>query len=141
MQDQAAFIGRECLAFSIRKLNRMITAIYDEALAAAGIQTSQFNVLVAASNCPASRPSELAKILAMDESTLSRNVERMCAKKLLRREADDDRRSHRITVTAKGLAVIGAAYPAWRKAQEEASRLLVQQGFAAIRSALKKPPV
>jgi DNA-binding MarR family transcriptional regulator len=137
MNDAAKRIGGHCIGFRVRMLNRVITSIYDEALTGAGVKTPQFNVLVAVSNHSGMRPSELAKILAMDESTLSRNVDRMCAKGLLRLNPGDDRRSHRITITPKGSAIIDQAYPAWEKAQDEASRLLGTEGIAALRAAVR----
>jgi DNA-binding MarR family transcriptional regulator len=137
MNSAAKRIGGQCIGFRVRMLNRVITSIFDDALAKAGVKTAQFNVLVAVSNRPELRPSELAKILAMDESTLSRNVERMCARGLLDLNPDDDRRSHRISITAKGSAIIDQAYPAWEKAQEEASRLLGAEGIAALRTAVR----
>ena len=131
-------MARECLAFRIRMLNRMVTAIYDEALSSAGLKVSQFTVLVAVANQERSRPSELAKVLQMDESTLSRNVDRMCARGWLRLESDEDRRSHLITITDKGMAMIRKAYPGWQKAQEEAVSQLGEDGIAALRSAIRK---
>lgn len=119
-------------------LNRMITAIYDEALAGVGLKVSQFNLLVAAVNREGARPAELAKLLAMDESTLSRNVERMCARGWLRLERGVDRRSHLIRVTEKGQGLIRKGYPAWRKAQEEISRRLGADNVAALKSILRK---
>ena len=58
----------------------MVTAMYDGALAKAGLKTSQFTVLVAVANREKAKPAELTNLLQMDESTLSCNVERMCAK-------------------------------------------------------------
>jgi DNA-binding MarR family transcriptional regulator len=138
MTEETKQVGRECIGGRVRMLNRMITAIYDEALASVGLKTSQFNVLVAAVNREASRPAELAKVLAMDESTLSRNVERMCAKGWLRLEPDEDRRSHLIKATDKGLALIRKSYPAWQRAQEEVSRRLGSDSVAALKSVLRK---
>ena len=138
MTEETRRIGRECIGFRVRMLNRMITAIYDDALVDVGLKTSQFNLLVAVTNREESRPAELAKILAMDESTLSRNVERMCVKGWLRLEPDNDRRSHLIRVTDKGLALIRKGYPAWQKAQEEVSRRLGADNLAALRSVLRK---
>src|ERR1700685_4622101 len=106
MREDAKPIGRECLVFRVRMLSRMITAIYDDALAGVGLKASQFNLLVTAVNREETRPAELAKFLEMDESTLSRNVERMCAKGWLRLQSDADRRSHLIKVTEKGSALI-----------------------------------
>ena len=59
----------------------MITAVYDDALAEMGLKVSQFSVLNAVANREDTRPAELAKFLEMDESTLSRNVVRMCARR------------------------------------------------------------
>jgi DNA-binding MarR family transcriptional regulator len=138
MNEETRRMGQECIGFRVRMLNRMVTAIYDDALSEAGLKTSQFNLLVAVTNLEESRPAELAKILEMDESTVSRNVERMCARDWLRLEPDNDRRSHLIKVTDKGLAVIHKGYPAWQKAQDEVSRRLGADNVAALRSVLRK---
>src|SRR5712691_1630019 len=80
MTEGTKRVESECVAGRVRKLNRMLTAIYDGALASAGLKTSQFTVLVAVANRGLARPAELTKLLQLDESTLSRNVERMYAK-------------------------------------------------------------
>jgi DNA-binding MarR family transcriptional regulator len=138
MTEETKRVERECVGFRVRKLNRMITAIYDGALASAGLKTSQFSVLVAVSNCEKVRPSALAKLLQMDESTLSRNVERMCARGWLRLEREGDRRSHLIEVTDKGQALLCKSLPAWQQAQEEVSQRLGGDSIAALKSALRK---
>src|SRR5271169_4220905 len=91
-----------CVGGCVRKLNRMVTAIYDGALAGGGLKTSQFSVLIAVANRGKARPAELTEHLQMDESTVSRNVARMRARGWLRLERNDDRRSHLIEVTDKG---------------------------------------
>jgi DNA-binding MarR family transcriptional regulator len=118
----------------------MVTAVYDGALASAGLKTSQFAVLVAVTNREKARRAELTELLQMDESTLSRNVERMCAKGWLRLEADDDRRSPLIEVTHKGKALLRKCLPAGHQAQEEVSGRLGAESIVALRSALPKLP-
>src|SRR5260221_1844112 len=98
MSETMKGIEGACVGGCVRKLNRMVTAIYDGALASAGLKTSQFSVLVAVANRKHARPSELTELLQMDESTLSRNVERMRARGWLRLEQGGDRRSHLIEV-------------------------------------------
>src|SRR5271163_720932 len=127
-----------CLGGCVRKLNRMVTSIYDGALANAGLKTSQFSVLVSIANRKQARPAELTQHLQMDESTLSRNVERMCAKGWLRLVREADRRSHLIEVTDKGQALIRKCLPAWQQAQAEVSRRLGTDTIAELRSALRK---
>ena len=138
MTDGIKMVERVCVAGGVRKLNRMVSAIYDSALAGAGLKTSQFSVLVAVANRDKARPAELIKLLQMDESTLSRNVERMCARGWLRLERNEDRRSHLIEVTDKGLALIRKCLPAWQKAQAEVSQRLGTDTVAELRSALRK---
>jgi DNA-binding MarR family transcriptional regulator len=127
-----------CLGGCVRKLNRMVSAIYDGALANAGLKTSQFSVLVSVANRKQARPAELIKHLQLDESTLSRNVERMCARGWLRLVQDADRRSHLIELTDKGQALIRKCLPAWQKAQAEVSRRLGRGTITELRSALRK---
>ena len=127
-----------CLGGCVRKLNRMVSAIYDSALANAGLKTSQFSVLVSVANRKQTTPAELTKHLQMDESTLSRNVARMCARGWLRLVQDVDRRSHLIEATDKGQALIRKCIPAWKKAQAEVSRRLGTDTIAELRSALRK---
>jgi DNA-binding MarR family transcriptional regulator len=138
MTEQTRRIGRECLGYRVRMLNRIVTGVYDEALAAAGLKTSQFNVLVAVVNLEDCRPADLARALQMDESTLSRNVERMCAKGWLRLDPDRDRRSHLIRITPKGMALIEKGFPAWQKAQNEVARRLGEDNVKALRSVVRK---
>jgi DNA-binding MarR family transcriptional regulator len=118
----------------------MVTSIYDGALNSSGIRTSQFTILVAVANRGKARPAELVKLLQMDESTLSRNVERMRAKGWLRLEAEDDLRSHLIELTDKGRALLRKTLPAWARAQAEITRLLGAESVAALKSALRKLP-
>ena len=40
-------IAQNCIAVRVRKLNRMITAIYDEGFRPLGLTVAQFNLLVA----------------------------------------------------------------------------------------------
>jgi DNA-binding MarR family transcriptional regulator len=131
-------VERVCLGGCVRKLNRMVTAIYDGALAKTGLKTSQFSVLVSVANRKQARPAELTKHLQLDESTLSRNVDRMCARGWLRLVQDADRRSHLIEVTDKGQALIRKSLPAWQRAQAEVSRRLGADSVAELRSALRK---
>jgi len=138
MLDETKRVERECIAFRIRKLNRLVTAIYDDALAEAGLKTSQFTVLVALANREKVTPSELTRLLAMDESTVSRNVERMCVKGWLRLDPGEDRRSHTIEVTQNGKALIRKCLPAWQRAQEDVTGRLGTENVAAVRSSLRK---
>ena len=138
MTETIKSIEGACVGGCVRKLNRMVSAIYDAALAGAGVKTSQFSVLVAVANRGKAKPAQLTELLQMDESTVSRNVERMCARGWLKLERNEDRRSHAIEVTDKGQALIRKCLPAWRQAQTEVSERLGTGTVGELRSALRK---
>ena len=138
MNESIKGVEGVCVCGYVRKLSRIVTAVYDGALADAGLKTSQFSVLIAVANRGKARPAELTEHLQMDESTVSRNVERMCARGWLRLERESDRRSHLIEVTDKGQALIRKCLPAWREAQAEVSKRLGTGTVAELRSALRK---
>ena len=132
-------VGPECLGFTARLLSRVISGVYDDALAGVGLKVSQFSLLNAIAKGEDPRPAELAKSLAMDESTLSRNVARMCARGWLRLQpGNHDRRSHQITVTEKGMALLGRGYPAWQRAQRGIIERLGPEGVTALKSVTRK---
>jgi len=89
---------------------------------------------------PRGGPAELTKLLQLDESTLSRNVERMYAKGWLRLETGEDRRSHLIEVTEKGQALLRKCLPAWQQAQENVTKRLGAKTVAALKSAIRRLP-
>jgi DNA-binding MarR family transcriptional regulator len=120
----AEVIASECLAVRLRTLNRAISALYDEALRPHGLRVGQLNLLVAVARMGTARPGELCRLLRMDKSTLSRDVE------VLRRngwlEVDDSAggRARPLRLTATGGALLEAVMPAWRQAQGEAKALI-----------------
>src|SRR5260370_34593708 len=139
MAEDTRRVVPECLGFRARLLSRAITAVYDDALAEVGLKVSQFSLLNAIASGEETRPAELAKVLGMDESTLSRNVARMCARGwLLLETGEDDRRSHQIRITDMGKALLRKSYPAWQQAQSQVAHKLGPEGVAALRSVVRK---
>jgi len=132
-------VGPECLGFQARLLSRVVSAVYDDAFAEVGLRVSQFSVLNAVANREGMRAAELTKLLEMDESTLSRNIARMCARGWLKLESGDgDRRSHQIAVTEKGMALLRKSYPAWQIAQSQLTQRLGAEGVTALKSIVRK---
>lgn len=131
-------IARDCLAFRVRLLNRVITNLYDAALRPLGLKVSQMNVLVVAAKLGLARPAHVCKILHLDASTLSRNVERLLTKGWLEIVPDDDGRSQPFRVTPEGRKVLEEAIPVWQEAQRQASAILGAQGVGWLRAATGK---
>ena len=111
--DRAAeTIAGECLAVRVRMLNRTITAIYDDALRPLGLTTGQLNILVVVTNRGPLSPGDVARRLKMEKSTVSRNVERMCANGWLTVTASDSgRKQQRPALPNRGRSTLRRIEP------------------------------
>lgn len=128
----SALIAGECIATKVRLLNRAVTAIYDEALRPHGLKVSQMSVLVMVARLGEPSPGAVGRMLHLETSTLSRNVDRMRARGWLDAVPTTDGRAHLLRVTPRGTRLLREAYPAWRRAQERAAELLGDQGVRGI---------
>ena len=129
----AAEVIRACIATRLRMANRVITKVYDDALRPLGLKVTQMSMLVVAEDRGLIRQSEVGAELHLDDSTLSRNLERMRANGWLEEVLGEDARVHSFRLTEAGRALLGKAIPAWRGAQEQARRLLGDSGVQALR--------
>jgi DNA-binding MarR family transcriptional regulator len=136
MKVLAENIAAECLAGRSRVLSRALTAISDRALLRLGLKTTQFNLLVVLSL--ENNPSAICKGLQMEESTLSRNFERMRKRGWVRYLESPDRRSRRVGTTAKGSKLLEKAYPVWLEGQKRIRRRLGRDGTRALKLAAAK---
>ncbi len=80
----AELIAGECLGGRMRILNRAVTALYDEALRPHGLRVGQMTLLAAVAQTGTEKPANLCRILSMEKSTLSRDVELMKPQRLAR---------------------------------------------------------
>src|SRR4051812_43392579 len=133
MKLDAAEVLGDCIATRLRMANRVITKVYDDALRPFGLRVTQMSMLVVAEDRGLIRQSEVGVELQLDDSTLSRNLERMRANGWLEEVSADDARVHSYRLTGAGRSLLEKAIPAWRTAQEEAKRLLGDAGVRSLR--------
>jgi DNA-binding MarR family transcriptional regulator len=113
-----ALMARTCACLGFRKASRLVTQLYDECLAPCGLRSTQLVVLLAANILGSSNLRELADELAMDRSTLTRNLKPLIGQRLLRVVASKGRgRSKSIVVTVRGHEKLCEAAPLWQEAQ------------------------
>jgi DNA-binding MarR family transcriptional regulator len=122
----------ECIAVRVRLINRVITALYDEALRPLGLRVSQGNILVAVARMGKAKPSEICRMLRIEKSTLSRDVELMKRAGWLESEPPEGGRNQVLRITPSGMKLVRNAQPAWKKAQAEATRLLGESGIHSL---------
>ena len=122
-----------CIATRLRLAARVVTKVYDDALRPFGLTVSQLALLAVAADRGAVRQAEVSAQLQLDDSTLSRNLERMRANGWLEEVAGADARVHTHRLSGAGKALFERVMPAWRAAQERARALLGESGVDALR--------
>ncbi len=125
-------IAGECLAGRARLISRAVSSIYEDALRPHGITTAQMGILAAVTSLGRPRSSDVARVLCLEKSTLSRNLDRMIDHGWLEIVSGDDARSQLLQATSKGARLVEKVAPAWQTAQRKARTLLGEQGAATL---------
>jgi DNA-binding MarR family transcriptional regulator len=125
-------IAKECIAMRVRRLNRVVTKIYDDSLRPLGLRTAQQTILVAISLMRIPTPTDIERRLGLEKSTVSRNLERMQRQGWVEFVPGEDGRSHYLKLTAKGTKLLGESTALWQLAQKKAAFLLGKEGVTAL---------
>jgi DNA-binding MarR family transcriptional regulator len=127
-------IACECLLVRVRKLDRVLTRIYDAELRPFGLKASQLSLLVLVAKAGPIRRIEIGKILHLDPSTLTRNLKIMLSNGWIQEIADgEDGRGLPVQITAQGRELLNKIGPAWRKAQTRTEKFLGDDGAILLR--------
>jgi DNA-binding MarR family transcriptional regulator len=133
----AADFYAACVCLGLNRAARAISRRYDTAFKPIGITSGQFTILSALKRDEPVPISNLANLLGMDRTTLTRNLRPLEALKLVAIQPDaQDRRIRSLTLTTKGRELLKEAVPLWRKAQRESSRRIGPNRWTEIRPAL-----
>ena len=106
-----------CTCLGLRKAARAVTQMYDEALRPSGLRATQLSLLFSVEHGGPCGITELAKMLVMDRTTLTRNLKPLLDQKLLDVIHGPDRRQRPIAITPKGRDALARALPLWQEAQ------------------------
>jgi DNA-binding MarR family transcriptional regulator len=119
-----AIIHTQCACSRLRRASRSITGAYDQALAPAGIRVTQFSVLRTIARIGTVSISVLADEMALDRSTLGRNLGPLQREGLVTLSEGDDLRERSVALTAKARRLLDKALPRWEQAQRRIEALL-----------------
>jgi len=126
-------ISSECLLGHWRKVNRVLTGIYEAEMRDWGVKPSQLNLLVAVAKTGPVRRIDLGKRLHLDPSTLTRNLQLILKQGWIEEKPDEaDQRSSRLKITPKGRKLLEGIAPAWKRAQARARQMLGSEGAALV---------
>ena len=127
-----AEITQGCLLTRTRRLSRLVTNTYDQALRPFGVNAPQFSLLVLIAKFgPASR-AEIGRVNYQDRSTLTRNLALLLAEGWVKELPTEGGRSRPIEISPKGCQLLASAAPAWRDAQTEVRSLIGEDAASNI---------
>jgi DNA-binding MarR family transcriptional regulator len=123
-----------CFCATLRQAARVLTSMYDERLHAAGIRATQFTILQALDVLAKARIADLEDILAMDQTTLTRNLALLARRELISVVDRPSGREKAWGLTKEGANILAKATPLWEKAQAEVKSKLGAQNARALRN-------
>lgn len=117
-------INTRCACTRVRRAARALTDLYDAALQPVGLKVTQFSLLRTVQRMDPVSISQLAEEMALDRSTLGRNLRVLERMGLVDVSEADDLRARTVVLTARAEALLQRALPLWEAAQRKVNRLL-----------------
>jgi DNA-binding MarR family transcriptional regulator len=136
---QATLLVRDtCLCLHAQRAARALARHFDELLRPVGLTNGQFSLLMSLNRPEPPSLGSVAALLAMDRTTLTANLKPLERRKLLKVAIDkEDRRGRRLLLTAAGRALLGKAFPLWRRGHAEIEKKVAQCSPDDLRAALR----
>jgi DNA-binding MarR family transcriptional regulator len=106
-----------CLCHHARRTTRAITRVFDDVFAPLRLKATQFNMLAAIAARESGSATEIAQVLAMDRTTLSRNLKPLREAGWVTVSGGAGRRPATLTLTALGQALLNQGIERWQSAQ------------------------
>jgi DNA-binding MarR family transcriptional regulator len=114
-----------CMCLHVQRAARALARRFDDALRPIGLTSGQFSLLMSLNRPEAPAIGSVATLLAMDRTTLTANLKPLVRRGLVEVTVDKkDKRSRRLSLTPAGRTLLAAAFPVWKRTQEEIERLL-----------------
>ena len=127
-----------CLCLHVQRAARALARRFDEALRPIGLTNGQFSLLVSLNRPKPPGMSAVAKLLAMDRTTLTAALKPLRRRGLVKITADPaDRRGRLMALTAKGKKALARAVPVWKKTHARVEELLRNGDADRLRNNLR----
>ena len=131
-RERIAALAATCVCNNLRRAARAVSNYYDGLLGQAsesGLRVSQCTVLVVLYLAGPQTINALAEQLALDRTTLTRNLKPLAQEGLLTIAAGRDQRTRVVTLTPRGEEILLRALPLWEEAQ---AHMVAGMGHAQV---------
>lgn len=105
-----------CLCLHVQRAARALARRFDLALKPAGLTNQQFSLMMALNRPEPPPMGPVAKLLAMDRTTLTAALKPLAARGWVSIEPDPkDRRGRQLRLTTEGSLALSVAVPIWKE--------------------------
>ena len=125
-----------CTNLKLRQLMRRVAQLYDAEVGKTGLRGTQYSLLSYVAKLGPIRPVDLAGVMKVDASTLTRNLRPLIAAGYATLDPGPDARSRFVNVTAAGRDKRQEAQRRWRVAQESLNERLGAARVVALHALL-----
>ena len=127
-----------CACATVRRLSRLLTQLYDDHLRSSGVEAPQMVLLGTLAALPGISQVALGARLALDKTTLSRNLRLMEANGWIEPAPAKDRRKKGFRLTLQGQDRLAAAKPMWAAAQARFESSMSPEEWQGMFTVLKR---
>lgn len=126
-----------CLCLHLQRAARALARHFDSALSVTGLTNGQFSLLMSLNRQQPPPIGAVAKLLAMDRTTLTAALKPLVRRGLVEVQVDaSDRRTRLLSLTSEGQNVVARAVPVWRAAHAQIEASMVKTSPTSMRAAL-----
>ncbi|SNY92120.1 DNA-binding transcriptional regulator, MarR family [Cohaesibacter sp. ES.047] len=125
-----------CLFLNTVKTARSLTRKYDRTLAPYGTTSMQYFVMMFLRYNEGRTINEIATLMDLDRSTLTRNLDGLVRKELVVKKRADKGNGRVCMLTDKGQALLDQLIPLWLEARETMKTRLAEQDVDEYRAVL-----
>src|SRR5580698_4675753 len=127
-----------CLCLAVQRAARALARRFDEALRPLGLTNGQFSLLMSLNRPGPAGMASVARLLAMDRTTLTAALKPLERRGLVRIAMDpEDGRSRLMMLTPKGRILLARAVPVWRSTHAAIEGLLESGDSGRLRKDLR----
>jgi DNA-binding MarR family transcriptional regulator len=127
-----------CACANLRRAARAVTRIYNQELRAAGLEITQYTLLMALNVTGETTQGKLGRLLALDTTSLTRMLRLLKRRGWIAVRAGGDRRQRLLRLTPAGREKLVRSRPRWARAQERLRRGLGEPAWNEMSGWLAK---
>ena len=117
-----------CHCLAARRRARAVTRHFEARLRPHGLRATQFSILAALALAGPTPMGELARLLGLERTTLTRGALLLERDGWVRNDSSPDGRERPLRLTASGRRKLESAYPAWKAAQDSIGTVKFPEG-------------